>query len=63
MKTTILVFGFILALGAGYAIAQSTATPIQMGLLKTSGCSGSLTPCWVPISSSNPLPVQLAITP
>lgn len=39
-------------------LAQSTAQQVQPGSLSTSGCPSSrLTPCFVPYSDTNPLPV------
>lgn len=55
MKRTIIFL--ILALIAGVAYAQSTATPILMGYLSTA-CSGSFNTCWVPYSVANPMPVS-----
>lgn len=59
---------FILAtalFGAGIsaAYAQSTAQPVLPGSLTTSGCPGSISPCYLPYSNSNPLPVSASITP
>jgi hypothetical protein len=40
---------------ASYAYAQSTAEPIQLGFLSTTGCNSGQTVCWLPYSASNPL--------
>ena len=59
MKTAIIIFALMLI--AGIAYAGSTATPILLGELSITGCPSGSTSCWVPISSTNPLPVQLTI--
>ena len=60
MKTAIII---VLCLLAGIAYAAATATQVVPGTLNTSGCPGGQSSCWIPISSTNPLPVQLVITP
>lgn len=42
--------------------AQSTATPVAVGHLTTSGCPGAVSVCWVPFSVSDPLPVSATVT-
>ena len=54
MKYAIII---AICLIAGYAFAQSTAMPIVMGYLSSSGCSGSLVSCFVPYTAANPMPV------
>lgn len=55
----IAIFGAAL----GTAQAQSTAAQVLPGSLTTSGCPGSISPCYLPYSNSNPLPVNASITP
>lgn len=42
------------------ARAQSSAQPVLPGFLTTSGCPGSLSPCYLPYSDANPLPVTVS---
>jgi hypothetical protein len=56
MKLAIIILALIAI--AGVAYAQSTATSIQLGELQI--INGHVV--WVPISTANPLPVQLTIT-
>lgn len=51
--------GFLFLLIAPAASAQVTAQPLQPGSLTTSGCPGANTPCFVPYSSVNPLPISV----
>lgn len=53
-----ILFGLLFLFISGMpAFAQSTAQPVQLGSLSTS-CSGSISPCFVPFSASNPLAVS-----
>lgn len=55
------LYGFLgamlLTLAPSQVSAQSSAQPVLPGLLTTSGCTAGVTVCYVPYSSSNPLPV------
>lgn len=58
MKRLIALFlGYIFCSSPVYA--QSTAEQAQPGFITTIGCPGSQTACFVPYSSSNPLPVGI----
>ena len=41
------------------AFAQSSAEQVTPGYLSTSGCSGLNSPCFVPYSASNPMPITM----
>lgn len=56
MKKLLILIFLIISFVGGYAFAQSSAMPVTLGFLTTSGCSGSFTSCWLPYSISHPLP-------
>lgn len=55
MKKLILIA--VLSFVSGYAVAQSTATPIVMGYNTNIGCLGSINACWKPYTIANPFPI------
>lgn len=55
-----LLIAFILSMIA--VTAYAAAEQVQLGYLTTTGCPGATSPCYVPYSSTNPMPVQLTIT-
>lgn len=57
MKGFILGVIITLSVLAGVAYAQSTATPVIMGFLTTSGCPSGVSSCFIPYSATNPVPV------
>lgn len=58
-----IIFSFLfLVLSRGISFAESTATPIQIGTTSITGCPGGQKSCWIPLSTSAPLPATLVIT-
>lgn len=57
MRKYILALALVL-LGAVAHAQVSTADPVLMGFLTTSGCPGGQDVCFMPYSNANPLPVN-----